>query len=113
MIDRSAWEIRASMLVWLATLLYALWREPWRAWVEMFGSAALLCLALPLLNLITTGQHLGQYLMAMDWQRASVEGVALGLGAALAWTAWRIRSALRDVPQTGHLRRRSGKRSAP
>lgn len=113
MVDRSAWEIRASMLVWLATLLYALWREPSRAWAEIFGSAALLCLALPLLNLITTGQHLGQYLMAMDWQRASVEGVALGLGAALAWTAWRIRSALRDVPQTGHLRRRSGKRSAP
>ncbi|MDQ2151749.1 PepSY-associated TM helix domain-containing protein [Alcaligenaceae bacterium C4P045] len=113
MIDRSAWEIRGSMLVWLATSLYALWRKPQRAWVELLGLAALLCLALPLLNLITTGQHLGQYIKMMDLQRAGVELVSLGLGAALAWAAWRIRSASRNIPQVRRAAGRSGQGSMP
>lgn len=41
-----------------------------------------MCGALPLLNLLTTGQHLLAYASAGDWQRAGVELVALAFGTA-------------------------------
>ncbi len=89
--QRPAWEIRAFLLIWLATLLHALCRPPARAWVEQFGIAAVLCLALPLLNHFTTGQNLWMYGQAGDWQRAGVELGAIGFGVTLAYIAWRVR----------------------
>lgn len=87
---RADWEIRAFGLAWLAMLLHALCRRPARAWVEQLGLAALLCLGLPLLNYLSTGQQFFAYVLADDWQRAGVEGVTVGLGAALSSAAWRL-----------------------
>jgi len=81
--ERAQWEIRCFLLVWLATLAHALLRAPAKAWTEQLGLAAALCLGLPLLNRWTTGQDIGRYLQAGDWQRASVEGVALAFGLLL------------------------------
>ncbi len=90
---RQGWEIRCFFLAWLATLVHAAVRPgpAGRAWCEQLAAAALLCLLLPLLNLATTGQHLGGYALAGDWQRAGVELTALALGLALAAMAWRVR----------------------
>lgn len=84
MSERSNWEIRLFLLAWAASLLHALWRPPRRAWIEQLWLAAVLCLALPLVNLATTGQHLGQYLLRGAWQQAGVELVALAFGLVLA-----------------------------
>jgi hypothetical protein len=92
---RVQWEIRAFLWVWLATLVHAALRPTRRAWVEQLGAAAVLCLALPWLNAVTTGQHLLAYARAADWQRMSVELVALGLGLALAFAASRVGAASR------------------
>jgi uncharacterized iron-regulated membrane protein len=81
--SRSLWEVRGFLLIWLATLVHALCRPVARAWREQLGLAALLCFGLPLLNLLSTGQHLGRYLAVGDWQRASVEGVAWAFGLLL------------------------------
>ncbi|WP_243247796.1 PepSY-associated TM helix domain-containing protein [Pseudomonas maioricensis] len=81
--DRATWEIRSFLLIWLATLIHALIRPTARAWAEQFAAAAVLCLCLPLLNFYTTGQHIGGYLSTGDWQRGSVEAVALGVGVML------------------------------
>ena len=89
--DRALWEIRAFLWLWLATLLHALVRPFMRAWVEQLAAGAVLCLLLPLLNYLTTGQHLFAYATAGDWQRAGVELVALGFGALLAVMALRVR----------------------
>ncbi|MBC2677643.1 PepSY domain-containing protein [Pseudomonas sp. MBT-2] len=89
--DRANWEIRCFLLIWLATLLHALCRPRNRAWAEQLGLAALLCLCLPLLNHWTTGQNLWRYAAAGDWQRASVEAVALGCGALLAGVLMKLR----------------------
>ncbi len=88
---RADWEIRAFLGVWAGSLLHALLWPPTRAWVVQLGAAALLCLALPLLNLASTGQGLWGYLAGDDWQRAGVEAVALGLGLVLACAALRAR----------------------
>jgi uncharacterized iron-regulated membrane protein len=91
-IDRSLWEIRAFLWLWFLTLLHALARPPYRAWVEQLAAGAALCLALPLLNWLTTGQHLLAYATAGDWQRAGVELVALAFGAMLAVMAFRVQN---------------------
>jgi uncharacterized iron-regulated membrane protein len=90
--DRSLWEIRAFLWLWLLTLLHALARPPYRAWVEQLAAGAALCLALPLLNYLTTGQQLLAYVKAGDWQRAGVELVALAFGVALAVMARRVQN---------------------
>lgn len=91
MAGRDTWEIRLFLCAWGTTLVHALARAPARAWVEQLGTAAALCLVLPLLNGATTGQHLGTYAEAGDWQRAGVEAIAIAFGAALALAAWRVR----------------------
>ncbi|MET1115879.1 MAG: PepSY-associated TM helix domain-containing protein [Comamonas sp.] len=92
---RPQWEIRCFLWTWLATLIHAALRPTRRAWVEQLGAAAVLCLALPALNAATTGQHLLGYALAADWQRMSVELVALGLGLALGCAAWRTQRGWR------------------
>lgn len=87
---RAVWEIRCFLALWAATLLHAAVRPHRSAWVEQLGAAALLCVALPMLNAATTGQHLAGYLLAGDGQRAGVELTALACGAALGFAAWRL-----------------------
>ncbi|HEL2977280.1 TPA: PepSY domain-containing protein [Stenotrophomonas maltophilia] len=84
MSDRSGWEIRIFLLAWGFTVLHALWRPPRRAWIEQLWLAAALCLALPLVNLASTGQHLVMYLQRGAWQQAGVELTALAFGLLLA-----------------------------
>ena len=86
---RAVWEVRCFLWLWLATLLHAALRPARAAWLEQLSGAAVLCLALPLLNAATTGQHLLGYAAQSDWQRASVELAALAFGALLGLAAWR------------------------
>jgi uncharacterized iron-regulated membrane protein len=92
--DRPKWEIRGFLLIWLATLIHARCRPIAQAWREQMGLAALLCFGLPLLNLCSTGQYLGRYLAAGDWQRASVEGVAWLFGLLLLFALRQSRGLL-------------------
>ncbi|WP_233588296.1 PepSY domain-containing protein [Herminiimonas sp. KBW02] len=87
---RSAWEIRAFFIAWLLTLLHAMLRPAARAWVEQLAFAACLCIALPLLNFVTTGAYFVHYLQRADWQGFSVEMVALTFGVALAYAAYKV-----------------------
>lgn len=83
-------EILCFLLAWAATPLHALLRPGRRAWMEQFGLAALLCLALPLLNLATTGDWLGSYAARGYWRMFGVEAVALALGILFALTVWQL-----------------------
>ncbi len=90
--DRSYWEIATFFAVWLAALLHASVRPAARAWVEQLSLAALLCLALPLLNGLTTGQQVWTYGLQGDWERASVELTVIGFGLLFAVMANKARS---------------------
>ena len=105
MSDRSAWEIRIFLLTCAASVLHALCRPPRAAWIEQLWPAAALCLALPLVNLATTGQGLLMYLQRGAWQQAGVELVALAFGLMLARMALMLQ---RRWPQT-HEAARSAK----
>jgi len=98
---RDAWEIQAFFAVWLASLLHACLRPPQRAWVEQFACAALLCLALPLSNALSTGQHLLGYARQGDWQPALVEATVVGFGGLFAALAWRLRGGAWAPPRAG------------
>lgn len=98
---RGQWEIRVFFLAWLATLLHALLRPPSRAWREQFGMAALLCLSLPLVNGLTTGQSIHTYVRAGDVIAASVEGVVLLAGLLFLWLAGKAGRARWSPPLAG------------
>ena len=98
---RGQWEIRVFFLAWLATLLHALVRPPSRAWREQFGMAALLCLSLPLVNGLTTGQSIVTYVAAGDAIAASVEGVILLAGLLCLWLAGKVGRARWTPPLAG------------
>jgi uncharacterized iron-regulated membrane protein len=81
--QRAARELQVFFALWGMALLHAFLRQPARAWREQFGALAALCLLLPVLNLLTTGDHLPAQLLRGDWESAGVElgAVAFGLAA--------------------------------
>ncbi|WP_350260347.1 PepSY-associated TM helix domain-containing protein [Stenotrophomonas riyadhensis] len=99
MSGRSAWEIRIFLTACAASVLHALWRPPRLAWIEQLWLAAALCLALPLVNLATTGQGLLMYLQRGAWQQAGVELVALAFGLLLARMALMLQRRWPRAPE--------------
>lgn len=99
MSDRSAWEIRIFLAACAASVLHALWRPPRLAWIEQLWLAAALCLALPLVNMATTGQGLLMYLQRGAWQQAGVELVALAFGLLLARMALMLQRRWPRAPE--------------
>lgn len=88
--ERHDWEVTAFFAVWLGTLVHATLRPAGRAWREQLWAGATLCVLLPLLNLLTTGQHMLGYLAQRDIERAAVELTALALGILLAVAERRV-----------------------
>lgn len=91
---RSRWELVVFFALWMLALLHALLRAPSLAWRDQMAALALLCLLLPVLSFVTTGDHLAAHLQQGDWESAGVElfTLAVGVAAAAAW-AWMRRAA--------------------
>jgi uncharacterized iron-regulated membrane protein len=89
--ERHEWEVAAFFGLWLAALLHAGLRPLAQAWREQLWTGAALCMLLPLLNGLTTGQHVLAYLAQRDIERAAVELTAIGIGALLAAAGLRAR----------------------
>nr|WP_315429710.1 PepSY-associated TM helix domain-containing protein [uncultured Albidiferax sp.] len=91
-------EIWAFFATWVLMLLHAFIRPPGRAWVEQLGLLATLCLLLPLLNLLSTGDHIPAQIARGDWESAGVELTVLAFGLLAAWTTRRVAARLRAGP---------------
>ncbi|WP_339533120.1 PepSY-associated TM helix domain-containing protein [Pseudomonas mucidolens] len=89
--ERSDWEVQSFFIAWGLTLLHAMLRRGRRAWIEQLGFGALLFAGVPLLNALTTSEHLGVSLAKGDWSMAGFDLTCLGSGAFLAWAAWKMR----------------------
>ncbi|SIT01412.1 PepSY domain-containing protein [Achromobacter sp. MFA1 R4] len=100
---RDIWEIRAFFLAWLLGLAHACARPAPRAWFEQFACTALLCLLLPVTNVLTTGQHALAYARAGDWQAALVESTIVVFGGLFALLAWRLRAGDWATPGPGRV----------
>jgi uncharacterized iron-regulated membrane protein len=85
-------ELHVFFALWALALLHAFMRSPARAWREQLGALAALCLLLPVLNVLTTGDHLPAQLLRGDWESAGVEFGALAFGLAAL-------GALRHLPK--------------
>ena len=87
---RAERELWAFFAVWALALFHAFVRPPQRAWLEQAIVLAAMCLLLPVLNLLTVGDHLFAQMARGDWESAGVELMVLVLGALAAWTARRL-----------------------
>lgn len=85
--ERAALEIWTFYLVWLATFAHA-WLRPGHAWQEQSWAIAGLAALAPLLNGITTGDHLIKTISEGYWPVAGMDLMLL-LGAMLAFFAAR------------------------
>ncbi|NWD89724.1 PepSY domain-containing protein [Pseudomonas sp. K5002] len=94
---RSDWEVQAFFIAWALSVLHAIVRQGRRGWVEQLSVGALLFIGVPVLNALTTTQHLGVTLANGDWAMAGFDLTCLGSGVFLAWAAWKMQH--RRVPQ--------------
>lgn len=89
--ERALWEMRVFFLAWALCALHGfLKRDPQSAWKEQVYSSAALFVLLPLLNVITTQNHLLVTLPNETWRLAGFDLTALAAGVLLGWTARRL-----------------------
>ncbi len=87
---RADWEVHTLFITLVFALCYPLWRPVLRAWVEMLYGTAVLFALLPLVNAVTTQQHLGHSLMQGDWVMAGFDLTSLMTGLILALVAYQV-----------------------
>lgn len=105
---RGDWEQRIFWFAWLAALLHALWRSapvqqalPSPAWREQCWALAILCISAPVLNWITTGDHLVKTLSERYWPVAGFDLALLIAAGIAAGVARRLRRVALTIPQSG------------
>ena len=102
--ERSDWEVQAFFIAWGLSLLHGILRRGRQGWVEQLSFAALLFAAIPLLNALTTSQHLGASLATGDWAMAGFDLTCLASGVFLAWAAWKMQHRKAPQPKTERAR---------
>jgi len=89
---RADQEVNAFFIAWALSVVHALLRKGRTAWVEQLGLAAVLFIAVPLINLATPWS-LGVTLAQGDWTLAGFDLTCLGAGLFLGWAAWKMQRA--------------------
>lgn len=87
---RAGWEVRAFFGVWFLMLVHACLRAEKRAWIEQLALLAAMCLLLPVLNVLSTGDNLVAQVARGDWESAGVELCSMAFGLLAAWGAWKV-----------------------
>ena len=90
---RADWEVNAFFIAWGLSVVHALLRLGRKAWIEQLALGALLFIAVPLINALTTPWNLGVTLAQGDWVLAGFDLTCLGTGVFLAWAAWKMQRA--------------------
>lgn len=106
--ERHHLEIQGYFLVWAGTLVHGLMRPARRGWIEQLGLLSLLSLALPLLNLATTGDWIVSYLERGDEARTAVELGFIIAGALAAGVTWRLAASTPTRPSASGRASRRG-----
>lgn len=92
---RADTELAWFFSAWGLALLWGLWcavvRPHRGGWSVLMAAGALVWMALPVLNALTTQAHLGITLPAGEWMWAGMDLSFLATGAIMGWLAWRLR----------------------
>ncbi len=91
MAERASWEANFLFLVWGEALIYALFRDIRRAWVELLWLACAAFTLLPVVNALTTDKHLVATIAAGDWTLAGFDLTMLGLGLIFGYMAIKVK----------------------
>ncbi|HEY6124752.1 MAG TPA: hypothetical protein VIV63_08880, partial [Steroidobacteraceae bacterium] len=98
LVDRDEWQKNVFWLTWLASGIHAFWRtrevllaEAAPAWREQTLVVAVLAFAAPVLNWVTTGDHLLATLKAEYWPVAGIDLFLLTTGVIASLIAIRLR----------------------
>lgn len=83
--DRAGWEVTAFFVIWLLTAVHASVLPAARVWAQQCGLFGLLCLLLPLINLLTTGAHFIHYARLGQWPEFAVEFAVVLVGGLALW----------------------------
>jgi hypothetical protein len=102
--DRSDWEVQTFFIAWGLSLLHAILRRGRQGWVEQLSFGALLFIAIPLLNALTTSHHLGVSLATGDWAMAGFDLTCLASGVFLGWAAWKMQRRTAPAPKAQRAR---------
>jgi uncharacterized iron-regulated membrane protein len=106
---RGAWEAHVLFITWAMTLAWSACRPPRRAWVELSVVASVLCLALPIVNALTTDRHLGVTLAhdhwRGEWGLAGVDLTMIVFGLLFAFLAAKVHQAARIREASGSPRK--------
>ena len=102
--ERSTWEVQTFFIAWGLSLLHALLRRGRQGWVEQLSFGALLFIAIPLLNALTTPYHLGTSLARGDWAMAGFDLTCLASGVFLGWAAWKMQHRTAAQPKVERAR---------
>jgi len=90
MVARAEWEIHVMFICWSMVLVYAFFRRPLRAWLELLGLLSLALLTLPIFNLLATPAGLNATIGAGDWVLAGTDLTLAALGGGFGFAAWRV-----------------------
>ncbi|MFJ7884494.1 PepSY-associated TM helix domain-containing protein [Pseudomonas sp. NPDC096917] len=84
MAERADAELNVFFGLWALSFVHAVLRPRMQAWREQLGLAAVMCLSLPLLSLLTVKQPWGGH------SSLGVELTAMVLGGLLLWACWKV-----------------------
>jgi hypothetical protein len=90
---RADWEVNAFFIAWGLSVVHALWRPGRKAWIEQLVLGAVLFVAVPLINALTTPWNLAATLMQGDWTLAGFDLTCVATGLFLAWAGWKMQRA--------------------
>lgn len=87
---RAEWEVAVFLVAWIASGVRA-WRSPALPWRQQCWTIAALALAAPVLNALTTGDHLFHTVATGRWAVAGVDGVLLTTALISVWIARKLK----------------------
>jgi uncharacterized iron-regulated membrane protein len=92
MVERVDWEANVMFISWALLLIYPAFRPATKAWREQLQLAALVYMALPLVNALTTDKHLINSLQQQDWGLAAFDLTFFTVGCCFAFSAYKYKT---------------------
>ncbi|WP_180120674.1 PepSY domain-containing protein [Acinetobacter sp. YH12086] len=89
--NRSELEIRSFFIVWLLTLVYAIFRTHRQAWLELLAFATAIFALLPIVNFMTGGQALWNTMANGQWMIASFDLAMWLLAILFAYSFYKVK----------------------
>ncbi|MCL6233028.1 PepSY-associated TM helix domain-containing protein [Acinetobacter amyesii] len=89
--NRSELEIRSFFIVWLLTLVYAIFRTHRQAWLELLAFATAIFALLPIVNFMTGGQALWNTMVNGQWMIASFDLAMWLLAILFAYSFYKVK----------------------